>query len=115
MALPTPRVKVTLAETQETVSVQTTHADAVRFDLVRSRLGWPAPRDASMLWTNFLAWHALRREVRAGSVSITATLPEKAEDSLDVFASIEFEDEDGNAVDADDAENIGVTPTDATA
>lgn len=41
--------------------VQTDNRDAVQWDLLRGRKGWPAAQDAPVLWLTVLAWHALTR------------------------------------------------------
>lgn len=48
--------------------VQTDNRDAVRWDLVRDRKKWPAGQDSPILWSTFLAWHALKR---SGETTLT--------------------------------------------
>ena len=111
----TPNLRVYLSGSPEPLDVQTTQADAVRFDLVRARLSWPKTSDAPMLWATFLAWHALRREVKAGSRPAVPGLPDKPEESLDAFDVVSFLDEHGNELSDDDADELGVSPTHGTA
>lgn len=114
----TPNLRVWQAgdDTETAIDVQTTQSDAVRFDLVRSRMKWPATSEAPMLWATFLAWHALRRELAAGKrAPLPLPLADKPEDGLDAFDAVVFLDEDGNELDADSAEDLGVDPTQPTA
>ncbi|MCM3577450.1 hypothetical protein M3686_04785 [Micrococcus luteus] len=62
--LSAPRVRVITEDAGQYVEtvVQTDNRDAVRFDMLRSRKGWPAMKDAPMLWMTVLAWSAMRRE-----------------------------------------------------
>lgn len=114
--MPTPLFRCTLAGTGEVVEVQSTHADAVRFDLARPRLNWPTMKEAPMLWATFLAWHALRREMKAGKRPPIVPFPDDAAGALDLFDVLDFVKEDGETVTADsDPEDIGVSPTTATA
>lgn len=95
MKLSTPRLGVLLDDGTEH-DVQTTQQDAVRFDIMRPRLGWPGYKEAPMLWTTFLAWSALRR---AGVIEQDAD-----KGGLDRIVGLEFRDDDGNpAADADAA------------
>lgn len=59
-----PRVRVVIedaaGELTETL-VQTDNRDAIRFDLIRSRKGWPGMQEAPMLWMTVLAWNAIKR------------------------------------------------------
>ncbi len=104
----TPRMRVTLDDGTE-LDIQTTHADAVRYDISRARFGWPAVSDAPMLWTSFLAWAAIRRMK-------LADLPE-APDGLDRIVAIEYLTADGQVVEADstEAKAVGPDPTTETA
>lgn len=111
----TPNLRVRLAGSEESLDVQSTQADAVRFDLIRSRLKWPSSSEAPMLWATVLAWAALRREITAGRRPAIAGLTDKAEESVDAFDSLVFLDEDGAELGEDDAEELGVDPTTATA
>lgn len=115
----TPNLRVTLPASEEPHDVQTTQADAVRFDLVRARLKWPTTSEAPMLWATFLAWHALNREILAGKRAAIAGLPARPEESLDAFDTLVFLDESGDVLGGEDDEledgAIGVDPTDARA
>lgn len=115
----TPNLGVYIAGSDEQLTVQSTQADAVRFDLVRSRLRWPSSSEAPMLWATFLAWHALRREIKAG---VRPPIPEltddKPESAVDAFDALAFLDEAGNVLDDPDQlddDSIGVDPTRPTA
>ena len=64
-ALTSPRLKVLVEESPGApyteYIVQTDNRDAVRFDLIRERKGWPKATDAPMVWMSVLAWHAIKR------------------------------------------------------
>lgn len=114
----TPNLRVWLAGGDgEPIDVQTTQADAARFDLARSRMSWPSTKDAPMLWANFLAWAALRREINAGKrPELANRISPKAEESVDAFDALVFLNEAGEEL-GEDAEDdaLGVDPTQPTA
>src|SRR5690242_562772 len=45
----------------EPLVVTTANPDLVRWDMTRSKHGWPAMEDAPMLWATFVAWAAAKR------------------------------------------------------
>lgn len=52
--------------------VRTDNRDLVRWDLLRSRKGWPSATDAPFLFSTVTAWSALRRAGDIGDESIDA-------------------------------------------
>lgn len=108
--LRTPRFRIVIDNGGETaeVDVQTTQADAVRYDLLRSRNKWPNIGDAPILWTTVVAWAALRR---LG----LHDMPERFDGALDRILSVETLDRDGSPVDDAADEGVGVDPTRAGA
>lgn len=52
----------------EVVTVQTDNRDQVRWELARSREGWPAQNEAPVLFTIFVAWSALARHGDLGGM-----------------------------------------------
>lgn len=99
--LSAPRVRV-LVETDPAAplteyTVQTDNRDAVRYDLMRARLGWPSGSDAPMLWLSVLAWSALKR---SGATTEDATV------YLDKIVEIQPVDADGAAVAVDDESQV---------
>lgn len=60
-----PRLRVVLEQTGTDelvqVDVQTDNRDAIRFDLLASRKGWPGADAAPLLWMTVQAWSALKR------------------------------------------------------
>lgn len=52
-------------------TVQGDNRDMVRFDLIRSRKGWPGSSDAPILWATVVAYFAL---LRSGSIPSTETV-----------------------------------------
>lgn len=91
-----PRVAVILAndagELVETI-VQTDNRDAVRYDLLRGRKGWPSMQEAPNVWMTVMAWSAMRRE--------NATDLE-AEKFLEAALQVRTVNEAGETVRADD-------------
>lgn len=68
--LVTPRLAVTVLENgsdEVEYTVQTDNRDAVRFDMIRARKGYPAMDEAPILWMSVLAWSALNREGKVGN------------------------------------------------
>jgi hypothetical protein len=59
--LTSPRLVVTSVD-GGTFEVQTLNPDLIRFDMTRSRHGWPDAQAAPFLWLTFIAWAALKRE-----------------------------------------------------
>lgn len=76
----TPRIRITLDDGMEH-DVQTDNRDAVRFDMLRARMGWPSMSDAPVLWATVMAWSAL---ARAGKMPTTCVA-----DQLDRIVSVE--------------------------
>ena len=103
-----PRVLVTIEGNDGALSeltVQTDNRDAVRFDLLRARKGWPPMADAPVLFMTAVAWLAIRR-------SDASILPDDAEAALDRIIDVNPVDEDGNPVDGTDpAGMVAVDPT----
>lgn len=52
-------------------TIQADNRDMVRFDLIRSRKGWPGSADAPMLWSTVVAYFAL---IRSGEIPNTETV-----------------------------------------
>ena len=103
-----PRVLVTIERSDGTLAeltVQTDNRDAVRFDLLRARKGWPPMADAPLLFMTSLAWLAIRR-------SDASILPDDAEKALDMIVDVTPVDADGNPV--DDADEAGLAVVDPT-
>ena len=74
-----PRVLVTIERsdgTEAELTVQTDNRDAVRFDLLRARKGWPPMADAPLLFMTALAWLAIRRS-DAAAPCCTANWPSR--------------------------------------
>ena len=90
-----PRLRVIVEEGDELkqYDVQTDNRDALRFDLIRGRKGWPAMSDAPMLWMSCLAWHALKR---------SGVTSDDVEDYLDKIVQLTTIDDDGEPVKGDD-------------
>lgn len=65
----TPRLAVTVLEGDDEVeyTVQTDNRDAVRFDMLRGRKGFPGMDEAPILWMSVLAWSALNRAGKIGA------------------------------------------------
>ena len=103
-----PRVLVTIERADGAfaeLTVQTDNRDAVRFDLLRARKGWPPMADAPVLFMTTVAWLAIRR-------SDASILPDDAEAALDRIIDVTPVDEDGNPVDGTDpAGMVAVDPT----
>lgn len=103
-----PRVLVTIERsdgTEAELTVQTDNRDAVRYDLMRARKGWPPMADAPVLFMTAVAWLAIRR-------SDASILPDDAEKALDMIVDVTPVDEDGNPVDGTDpAGMVAVDPT----
>lgn len=92
------RMKMRVILDDETVhDVTADNRDAVRFDMVRARLGWPPMKESPMLWATFMAWSAL---ARAG------VFDGRAEEELDRIVSIES---------LEDEEHVAADPTKAAA
>lgn len=53
-------------------TVQPDNRDMVRWDLIRSRKGWPATSDAPILWATVVAYFALRRSGELGDETVEA-------------------------------------------
>ena len=100
-----PRVSVTIEAGGDDVAidVQTDNRDAVRYDIMRSRKGWPAMTDAPLLAQTVMAWSAILRTDQT-------LVPADVEKALDVIVSIQPIDEDGNPVEFSQVE---VDPTNA--
>lgn len=99
-----PQLRVVLehGDQLEQIDVQTDNRDAVRFDLLRERKGWPKMADGPMLWATTLAWNALRR-------SKHPAITDNVEKDLDKFVSVEILDDDGQPKDVDDVTEEDVT------
>ena len=103
-----PRVLVTIERSDGTeveLTVQTDNRDAVRFDLLRARKGWPIMAEAPLLFMKAIAWLAIRR-------SDATMLPDDAEKALDMIVDVTPVDEDGNPV--DDTDPAGLVVVDPT-
>ena len=103
-----PRVLVTIEQADGTVAevaVQTDNRDAVRFDLMRARKGWPAMGEAPLLFMTVLAFLAIRR-------SDATMLPDDAETAIDMIVDVTPVDADGNPV--DDTDEAGLAVVDPT-
>ena len=99
-----PRVLVTIEQADGTVAevaVQTDNRDAVRFDLMRARKGWPTMADAPLLFMTAVAWLAIRR-------SDASILPDDAETAIDMIVDVTPVDADGNPVDDSDVAGLAV-------
>ena len=99
-----PRVLVTIEQADGTVAevaVQTDNRDAVRFDLMRARKGWPPMGEAPILFMTVLAFLAIRR-------SDATMLPDDAETAIDMIVDVTPVDADGNPVDDTDAAGLAV-------
>src|SRR4051812_29841066 len=59
--LTSPRLRVAMSDGSE-LDVQTLNADLIRYDLTRTKHGWPDGTKAPFLWLTFIGWAALRRE-----------------------------------------------------
>jgi hypothetical protein len=59
--LTSPRLRMVMAD-GAVHEVQTLNPDLVRFDITRSKHGWPEGQAAPFLWLTFIGWAALRRE-----------------------------------------------------
>src|SRR5262245_39456298 len=58
--LTNPKMHVTLDDGTEH-DVQTINIDLVRWDMNRTKHGWPASTDAPILWSNYVVWQAMTR------------------------------------------------------
>ena len=103
-----PRALVTIERSDGTVAeltVQTDNRDAVRFDLMRARKGWPPMGEAPILFMTVLAFLAIRR-------SDATMLPDDAEKAIDMIVDVTPVDADGNPV--DDSDEAGLAVVDPT-
>jgi hypothetical protein len=80
--LTTPRLRIVLDDGAEH-TVQTLNIDLLTFDRERARRGWPNAQDAPIVWLNYLAFSALRRE---SAIPTELTLAEFERKALEVSA-----------------------------
>lgn len=60
-ALSSPRLTLIMSDGAE-LDVQTKNPDLIRYDLTRTKHGWPDGTKVPFLWLTFIGWAALRRE-----------------------------------------------------
>lgn len=82
-------------------TVQTDNRDAIRYDLLRERKGWPGMKDAPMLWMSVLCWHAIKR---SGGTS------DDVEKYLDRIVEVQPITEDGDPADPTDPDALAAAP-----
>lgn len=107
--LRSPRLRISLETPNEgeylEIDVQTDNRDLIQWDAVRARKGWPDTREAPMLWSTFIAWHAAHR---VGG-PVPATFDEFRAQCVQVIGI----DRDGNPMTGEDAtgDEADVDPT----
>lgn len=80
--LSTPRLRVVMDDGAE-FTAQALNVDLLAWDRERARAGWAPAQDAPIVWLNYLAWSALRRE---GSLPRELSLREFESKALEVTA-----------------------------
>lgn len=87
------------------LDVQTDNRDAVRFDIMRTRKGWPGGDDAPMLWMTVMAWSAIKRSKQDPWAGLD--FDKFSEYCVDLVAI----DKDGKALTVDDVDKTLADPT----
>lgn len=106
-----PRLRVVVERDAELVEyvVQTDNRDAVQFDLMRTRKGWPDAEHAPMIWMTSCAYTALKRSGElADGVTVDAFLST-------VCVDVEAVDNNGAPLKLHGDQDDDSEPTDADA